>query len=43
MPDYPDDGIKPTLLYATNEEAKKINDSEIEQISSSPFFYQAID
>jgi DNA replication protein DnaC len=42
-PDYPDDGIKPTLLYATNEETKKINDSEIEKIPSSPFFYQAID
>jgi ATP-dependent DNA helicase PIF1 len=42
-PNYPNDGIKPTWLYATNKEAKKVNDTEINLIPSSPVFYQAID
>jgi ATP-dependent DNA helicase PIF1 len=42
-PDYPNDEIKPTWLYATNEEAKKVNKTELEQLSSLPYFYQAMD
>lgn len=42
-PDWPNDGIKPAQLTATNQEANKVNSYELNKINSSSQFYQAID
>lgn len=42
-PNWPDDGIKPTQLMATNREIEVINNQELDKINSPPQIYQAKD
>jgi len=42
-PQWPDDGIKPTQLYSTNEEVNNINIQELIKIPTSSIIYYARD
>lgn len=42
-PNFPNDGIKPTKLVATNNEKDEINAIELEKIKTKSYFFKAID
>ncbi|RHZ35716.1 DEAD/DEAH box helicase [endosymbiont GvMRE of Glomus versiforme] len=42
-PNWPNDGIRPTQLMATNREINEVNSQQLNKINSSSQFYQAID
>jgi len=42
-PNWPQDGIVPTVLYSTNKEVTNTNEKELAEINSDSYFYKAID
>ena len=42
-PNWPQDGIVPTVLYSTNKEVANLNENKLVEINSASYFYRAVD